>query len=51
MNLELLVSTILSLAAFAEINRQTLLELDVNPLLLTETECVAADVMIRETAQ
>ncbi|MEM7562864.1 MAG: acetate--CoA ligase family protein [Pseudomonadota bacterium] len=49
-NFERLVTTILSLADFAEKHQSKLLELDVNPLLLTETECVAADVMIREMA-
>ena len=50
-DLDGVVNSIRSLAAFAQKNHERLLEMDVNPLLVTAHRCVAADVMIRETAE
>jgi len=47
-NLELLVDTILSIARFAADHSQSLIEMDINPLIITEDRVIAADVMIRE---
>lgn len=47
-DLDTVVSTIRSLAEFAEKHHQSLLEMDVNPLMVTPKRCVAVDVMIRE---
>ena len=48
-NLTALVKTVRALADFAESHSERLLELDVNPLLVTPTGCIAVDVMLRET--
>lgn len=48
-DLELLLDTILSIARFAQSNCEQLLELDINPLVITEHRVVAADVMIHQT--
>ena len=48
-DLELLLDTILSIARFAQSNSEQLLELDINPLIITEHRVVAADVMIHQT--
>ena len=42
------VNSILNITRFAASQHRTLLELDVNPLMVTSTRVVAADVMIRE---
>jgi hypothetical protein len=42
------VATIRALADFAATHHESLLEMDVNPLMVTTGRCVAADVMIRE---
>jgi len=47
-DIELVVDSIHALARFAEANQATLLEMDVNPLMVTPEQCVAADIMIRE---
>ena len=47
-DLDIVVSTIRSLTRFAEDNHRSLLEMDVNPLMVTRDRCVAVDVMIRE---
>jgi len=48
-DLDLLLDAILSIARFAQSNRERLLELDVNPLMIGEHRVVAADVMIHQT--
>ena len=48
-NITQVVNSILNITRFAASRHQTLLELDVNPLMITSTRVVAADVMIRET--
>jgi acyl-CoA synthetase (NDP forming) len=48
-NMDQLVDTILAIARFAEDSSVQLLEMDINPLMVCEQQCVAADVMIRET--
>ncbi len=48
-DLNTVVSTIQSLAEFAEASQASLLEMDVNPLMVKQNCCIAADVMIRET--
>ncbi len=48
-NLDVVVSTIQSLTAFAEANQTSLLEMDINPLMVKRDCCIAVDVMIRET--
>jgi acyl-CoA synthetase (NDP forming) len=45
------VSSILQLADFAALQNQSLLELDVNPLMVTTNGCIAADIMIREIVE
>jgi hypothetical protein len=41
-------ATIRTLANFAGTHHESLLEIDINPLMVTTGRCVAADVMIRE---
>ena len=41
-----LVKSILAIAAFAEANRGTLLELDVNPLMVRADGAVAVDALV-----
>lgn len=48
-NLDTVVSTIQLLAEFASTHHEHLLEMDVNPLMVTQDRCIAVDVMIRET--
>ncbi len=48
-NLDRVVATMRRLIDFAGANRGSLLELDVNPLMVTRDACIAADVLIRET--
>jgi acyl-CoA synthetase (NDP forming) len=48
-DLELVVATIRKLASFAADHQHNLIEMDINPLMVTSGRCVAADVMIRET--
>ena len=50
-NLELLVDTILSIARFAADHSQSLIEMDINPLIITQDNVIAADVMIREAVE
>ena len=47
-DLERLVRTIAGIARYAESEQARLLEMDINPLMITERDCIAADVMIRE---
>ncbi len=47
-DLDQLLETILSIARFAQSRHQTLLEMDINPLMVTREKAIAADVMIRE---
>lgn len=47
-DLDLLVNTILSIARFAQHHADTLIEMDINPLMVTEDRVIVADVMIRE---
>jgi acyl-CoA synthetase (NDP forming) len=46
-NLDSLVETILKLAEFAESKADTLIEMDINPLMVLPEEAVAADALIR----
>jgi len=48
-DIELVVSSICALVKFAETHHATLLEMDINPLMVTPSRCVAADIMIVET--
>ena len=48
-DIDALVGCIRRLIGYAEDHRDRLLEMDVNPLLVTAGRCVAADVLIRET--
>ena len=48
-DVELVVDTIRGLVDFAAAHHTTLLEMDVNPLMVTTERCIVADVMIRET--
>ena len=50
-DIELVVDSILALARFAEAYQDTLLEMDINPLMVTPERCIAADTMIREILQ
>ena len=47
-DIEMVVDSIHALARFAETHKSSLLEMDVNPLMVTPNQCVAADIMIRE---
>jgi succinyl-CoA synthetase beta subunit len=47
-DIEMVVDSIHALAKFAEAHQATLLEMDINPLMVTPKRCVAADIMIRE---
>ncbi|MEJ2176769.1 MAG: acetate--CoA ligase family protein, partial [Gammaproteobacteria bacterium] len=47
-DLEQLVYTIMLIALFANDNHKQLIEMDINPLMVTADSVVAADVMIRE---
>ena len=47
-DIELVVDSIAALVKFAEARQDSLLEMDVNPLMVTPERCVAADIMIRE---
>jgi acyl-CoA synthetase (NDP forming) len=47
-NIDTVVSAILALTDFAATHQNSLLEMDVNPLMVTTGRCIAADVMIRE---
>jgi acyl-CoA synthetase (NDP forming) len=47
-DIEMVVDSIHALARFAEAHQATLLEMDINPLMVTPKRCVAADIMIRE---
>jgi succinyl-CoA synthetase beta subunit len=48
-DIALVVDSIYALARFAEAHQATLLEMDINPLMVTPKRCVAADILIRET--
>jgi acyl-CoA synthetase (NDP forming) len=48
-DIELVVDSICALTRFAEAHHATLLEMDINPLMVTPKRCLAADVLIRET--
>jgi acyl-CoA synthetase (NDP forming) len=47
-DIDLVVDSIHALARFAEADQATLLEMDINPLMVTPDQCIAADIMIRE---
>jgi len=47
-DIELVVDSIAALVKFAEAHQDSLLEMDINPLMVTPERCVAADIMIRE---
>lgn len=47
-DIELVVDTIRSIITFAETHCESLIEMDINPLLITQGNCIAADVMICE---
>jgi hypothetical protein len=48
-DIDVLVGCIRQPNGFAEDRCDRLLEMDVNPLLVTAERCIAADVLIRET--
>ena len=48
-DIELVVASIRALINFAENHHDNLVEMDINPLLVTPDRCVVADVMIRES--
>jgi succinyl-CoA synthetase beta subunit len=48
-DMDTLIGCIRRLIEFAEERHERLLEMDVNPLLVTAGRCIAADVLIRET--
>ncbi|MCZ6470078.1 MAG: acetate--CoA ligase family protein [Gammaproteobacteria bacterium] len=50
-DMDAIVETILAIAGFAEDSRHRLLEMDINPLMVSEKRVIAADVMIRETCK
>ena len=43
-----IVATIRAVVDFAEAHRASLVEMDINPLMVTTSGCIAVDVMIRE---
>ena len=47
-DIERVVDTIRSIVNFAETHCENLVEMDINPLLITQRNCIAADVMICE---
>jgi len=49
-DIDLVIATIRSLADFAASHHASLVEMDINPLMLTRDRCIAADVMIREVS-
>ena len=50
-DIETVVGSIRALIEFAAKRHEGLLEMDVNPLMITPDRCIAADVMIREAVQ
>ena len=50
-DIETVVGSIRALAEFAAERHDELLEMDVNPLMITPDRCIAADVMIREAVR
>lgn len=48
-DMQQLVATVRGLVELAESRGDRLLEMDINPLLVTPTRCVAADILLRET--
>jgi acyl-CoA synthetase (NDP forming) len=46
-NLEVVLDAVLAIARFADVNNEVLIELDVNPLIITPSGAVAADAFIR----
>ncbi|MCP4392035.1 MAG: CoA-binding protein, partial [Gammaproteobacteria bacterium] len=48
-DVELVVSTIRALVDFAASHHASLLEMDINPLMITPRGCIVADVLIRES--
>jgi acyl-CoA synthetase (NDP forming) len=49
-DIEAIVASIRALVEFAEARQSSLVEIEINPLMITPQACVAADVMIRETS-
>jgi acyl-CoA synthetase (NDP forming) len=49
-DIDLVIGSIRALVGFAESRHDRLLEIDINPLMITPGACIAADVMMRETA-
>lgn len=47
-DIELVVNSIRALVDFAATHHRSLVEMDINPLMVTRDRCIAADVMIRE---
>lgn len=47
-DIDVIVESICTLTRFAETHQESLLEMDINPLMVTSERCVAADIMIRE---
>jgi acyl-CoA synthetase (NDP forming) len=48
-DIDRVIASIRALIDFAESHHDSLVEIDINPLMVTPRACVAADVMIRET--
>ncbi len=48
-DIDRIVGCIRNLIDFAATHHASLVEMDINPLMITPDECIAADVMIRET--
>ncbi|MCP4470792.1 MAG: acetate--CoA ligase family protein [Gammaproteobacteria bacterium] len=47
-DIDRIISSIRALIGFAESQQASLVEIDINPLMITPQACIAADVMIRE---
>jgi hypothetical protein len=43
------ITSIRRLIDLAEARRDCLVEMDINPLMVTQSRCIAADVLMRET--
>jgi len=48
-DIEAVITSIRRLVDLAETRQDRLVEMDVNPLMVTPGRCIAADVLIRET--
>jgi hypothetical protein len=48
-DIETVIASIRLLIDLAETRQDSLVEMDINPLMVTPARCIAADVLIRET--